>query len=153
MSGIMRKSLLPSLVVLLVALPLCATKQPEPKPQTMSGEAIVRTIGPDRIAVLIDTNDDKAIDQGFLLSSDIPVSSTSAHCPAANVEFTDGYVRLVYDTKVYDLYVAGYPEPPAVKEKATTKFVGYALQHSSGSSGCNLERALSDAGACFGYGK
>lgn len=151
----MRKSLLPSLAMLLVAMPLSATKQQQPKPQTLSGEAIVKTIGPDRIAVLLDTNKDKAIDQGFLLSSDIPVSSTTAHSAAASVEFTDGYVRLTYDTKVFDLYVAGYPEPPEVQQDKTAmmKFVGYALQHSSGESGCNLERAMSDAGACFGYGK
>lgn len=149
----MRKSLLPALLLLFLAIPLSANK-PQTKPQTLSGEAIVRTIGVDRIAVLIDTDDDKSIDEGFLLSSDLPVSKTSAHCPAASVEFTDGYVRLVYDRKVYDLYVAGYPEPPALKEeKATTKFIGYALQHSSGTSGCNLERAMSDAGACYGYGK
>ena len=149
----MRKSLLSVLVAFVVAAPLLATKPKVAKPQTLSGEAIVRTIGPDRIAVLLDTNDDKAIDQGFLLSSDLPVSSTSAHCPGASVEFTEGYVRLMFDKKVYDLYVAGYPEPPAQAEKSTTKFVGYALQHSSGTSGCNLERALSDAGACYDYGK
>lgn len=149
----MRKSLLPALLLLFLTIPLIAAR-PQTKPQTLSGDAILRTIGPDRIAVLIDTDADKAVDQGFLLSSDLPVSSTSASCPSANVEFTDGYVRLMYDKKVFDLYVAGYPEPPALKEeRPTTKFIGYALQHSSGTSGCNMERAMSDAGACFGYGK
>ena len=148
----MRKSVVLALLATLVALPQFAAKE-QPKPQTMNGDAVLRTIGPDRIAVLLDTDEDKAIDQGFLLSSDLPVSSTTAHCPGANVEFTEGYVRLTYDAKVYDLYVAGYPEPPAIEEKATTKFIGYALQHSSGDSGCNLERAMSDAGACYNYGK
>lgn len=145
----MRKSVLPLLVLLVVALPLAATKS-----QTISGTAVVRTIGQDRVAVLVDTNDDKSVDQGFLLSSDLPVSSTSARCPSANVEFTDSYVRLTHESKVYDLYVAGYPEPPAVTgQKSTTKFVGYALQHSTGQSGCNLERAMTEPGACYNYGK
>jgi hypothetical protein len=149
----MRNSLLPVTLVLVLALPALATKEPA-EPQMMSGDAIVRTIGDSSIAVLLDTNGDKAIDQGFLLSSDLPVSSTSARCPEASVEFTTGYVRLTYDSKVYDLYVAGYPEPPALKDpKSTTRFVGYALQHSSGGSGCSVERAMSDAGACYGYGK
>jgi hypothetical protein len=149
----MRNSVLPVSLVLFLALPLSAAKE-EPKPQVLSGEAIVRTIGDSHIAVLMDTNGDSAIDQGFLLSSDLPVSSTSARCPAANVEFTTGYVRLMYDSKVFDLYVAGYPEPPALKDpKDTTRFVGYALQHSSGGSGCSVERAATDAGACYNYGK
>lgn len=151
----MRKSLLSLLaVVVAVAVPLSATKPKIAKPQTLSGEAIMRTIGEDRIAVLIDTDSDQAIDQGFLLSSDLPVGSATAYSPEASVEFTDGYVRLMYDKKVFELYVAGYPEPPAMNDKtAMTKFIGYALQHSSGTSGCNMERALSDAGACFNYGK
>jgi hypothetical protein len=48
--------------------------------------------------------------------------------------------------------VAGYPEPPLVQAD-TTRFVGYALMHSTGDSGCDLERAMRDAGACYGYGK
>ncbi len=150
----MRKSLLPVLLLLSLTASISARKADATKPQTMSGEAVVRSIGANRIAVLLDTNEDQAVDQGFLLSSDLPVSSTSARCPTASVEFTDGYVRLTYDTKVVELYVAGYPEPPAVPgNKDITKFVGYALQHSSGTSGCNLERAMTDAGACFGYGR
>ena len=149
----MRKSVLPVFFVIAVAVPISATRQETPKPQTLSGEAIVRTIG-NNVAVLLDTNGDKAIDQGFQLSSDLPVSSTSARWPRASVEFTTSYVRLTHETKVYDLYVAGYPEPPALKDpKEMTKFIGYALQHSTGGSGCSVERAVSDAGACYGYGK
>jgi len=143
----MRKALFPASLLLLLATSAYATK-----PQVMNGEAVVRNIGNNRVAVLLDTNDDKSIDQGFLLSSDLPISTTSARCPMASVEFTDGYVRVTYDNKVIDLYVAGYPEPPASKHE-TTKFIGYALMHSSGTSGCNLERALTDAGDCFRYGK
>ena len=143
----MRKALVPVSLLLLLATSAYATK-----PQVLNGEAVVRNIGENRVAILLDTNDDKSIDQGFLLSSDLPISSTSARCPMASVEFTDGYVRVTYDNKVVDLYVAGYPEPPDSQHE-TTKFVGYALMHSSGTSGCNLERALSDAGACFNYGK
>ena len=149
----MRKSLLPVLLGIALTIPLAAKKQ-QVKPQTLNGEAIVTTIGDDRIAVLVDTNDDNSIDEGFLLSSDLPVSSTSARCPRASVEFTDGYVRLKHESKVYDLYVAGYPEPPTLTDaRDMTKFIGYALQHSSGGSGCTVERALSDAGACYQYGK
>lgn len=145
----MRKALV--LFLVLLATTAAATKT---KPQTMTGEAIVRTIGDNRVAVLLDTNDDKAIDQGFLLSSDLPVSSTNARCPMASVEFTDGYVRVIYDSKVFDLYVAGYPEPPdAPNQTSTTKFIGYALMHSIGTSGCNLDGAITDAGKCYGYGK
>lgn len=148
----MRKSVVVVLLASVIALPLPAAKQ-QPKPQTMKGDAVVRTIGPDRIAVLLDTNKDTDIDQGFLLSSDLPVSSTSARCPAAKVEYTNSYVRLTYDSKVFDLYVAGYPEPPAPKKKASmTRYVGYALQHSTGSSGCSVERAMKDASSCFKYG-
>lgn len=142
----MRKTLLPALLLLLT------TSAYATKPQVMNGVAVVRNIGENRVAVLLDTNDDKTIDQGFLLSSDLPISRMSARCPEASVEFTDGYVRVTFDKKVYDLYVAGYPEPPAAKHE-TTRFIGYALMHSTGSSGCNLEGALTDAGACFQYGK
>jgi hypothetical protein len=142
----MRKILVPALLLLLTPQAFAS------KAQVVNGVAVVRNIGANRVAVLLDTNDDQSIDQGFLLSSDLPISSTSATCPAASVEFTDGYVRVTYDKKVYDLYVAGYPEPPAAQH-ATTKFIGYALMHSTGTSGCNLEGALLDAGACFQYGK
>ena len=144
----MRKALV------LLPLVLLASSAFATKPQTMNGTVVVRNIGDNRIAVLLDTNEDKSIDQGFLLSSDLPVSSTSANCPAASVEFTDGYVRVVSDSQVFDLYVVGYPEPPAAPHQhETRKFIGYALMHSSGNSGCNIERAASDAGACYGYGK
>jgi hypothetical protein len=151
----MRKSLFPAslALLLLITVPQFAARETV-KPQTMKGDAVVRTIGPDRIAVLLDTNDDQSIDQGFLLSSDLPVSTTSAHCPTAKVEYTTGYVRLTYASKVFDLHVAGYPEPPALKDATDmTKFIGYALQHSSGGSGCSVERAMNDAGACYNYGK
>jgi hypothetical protein len=121
----------------------------------ISGEAVVRTIGDDRIAVLIDTNSDQLIDQGFLLSSDLPVASTSVHLKTARVEFTDAYVRLTADSKLYDLWVAGHPEPPAVpKEMRAVRFIGYALQHSTGDARCTLQQAREgDAGACYQYGE
>ena len=142
----MRKLLVPSLVLML-ALPAFAGK-----PRALSGDVVVRNIGDNRVAVLLDTNADQAIDHGFLLSSDLPVSPTSTSMRGASVEFTEGYVRVTSDKKVFDLYVAGYPEPPSV-EISTTKFIGYALMHSSGDSGCNVERAMKDAGVCYAYGK
>ncbi len=144
----MRKSLLPLLALLLV--PASA----HGKAQMLSGEAVVRSIGGNRVAVLLDTNDDKAIDQGFLLESDLPVPATGERCPDASVEYTESYVRVTYAQHVIDLWVAGYPEPPAAPEQTdSTKFIGSSLLHSSGDSGCTLERALRDAGVCFDYAK
>lgn len=143
----MQKLLVPSMLLLLACSAFATNK-----PRALSGDVVVRSIGDNRVAVLLDTNADQAIDQGFLLSSDLPVSSTSSRFAAASIEFTDGYVRVKNDKKVFDLYVAGYPEPPIV-ELSTTKFIGYALVHSSGDSGCDLERAMKDAGVCYGYGK
>ena len=149
MTIIMRQAFI--LSMLFLATTASATKT---QPQTMSGDVVVRSIGDNRVAVLLDTNEDKAIDQGFLLSSDLPVSSTTVRCPGAKVEFTDAYVRVTYNDQVFDLYVAGYPEPPeAPGQSDTTKFIGYTLMHSSGTSGCNVDGAVTDAGKCYGYGK
>ena len=149
MAAIMRKAVLPLFFVVVACATVSANNS-----RTVNGEAIVRSIGENRVAVLVDTNDDKAIDQGFLLSSDLPISATSTHCPAAHVEYTESYVRVTYAKKVIDLYVAGYPEPPATPEQhETTKFIGYALTHSTGNSGCTLERAMADGAACYKYGK
>lgn len=143
----MRKSL--SLLAVLLAPTFAFAKA-----QTLSGEAVVRSIGGNRVAVLVDTNEDKAVDQGFLLESDLPVQATGEHCPDASVEYTESYVRVTYAQHVIDLWVAGYPEPPAAPEQTdSTKFIGSSLLHSSGDSGCTLERALRDAGVCFGYAK
>lgn len=124
------------------------------KAQTLSGDAVVRSIGGNRVAVLLDTNDDKTIDQGFLLESDLPFPATGERCPEASVEYTDSYVRVTYDQHVIDLWVAGYPEPPTAPEETdSTKFIGSSLLHSKGDGGCTLDRALTDAGACFNYAK
>jgi hypothetical protein len=121
----------------------------------LSGEAVVRSIGQDRVAVLVDSNNDQKIDQGFLLSSDLPVSRMSVYFKAAQLEFTDAYVRLVADNKLYDLHVAGHPEPPAApKDVRAVRFIGYALQHSTGDGRCTLAQARDgDVGACFSYGE
>lgn len=124
------------------------------KPQTLNGDAVVRSIGGNRVAVLLDTNSDQAIDQGFLLESDLPVPTTGEKCLEASVEYTDSYVRVTYNQHVIDLWVAGYPEPPVAPEQTdSTKFIGSSLLHSSGDGGCTLERAMSDAGLCFNYAK
>jgi hypothetical protein len=143
----MRKSLVVS-VALLMLLPTSAYATAG----TFNGEAIVRSIGENRVAVLLDTNADKAIDHGFLLESDLPVPATGERCVEASVEYTDSYVRVTYKQHVIDLWVAGYPEPPAAPEQTdSTKFVGSSLMHSSGDSGCTLDGALRDAGRCFNY--
>jgi hypothetical protein len=121
-----------------------------------SGEAVIRSISTDRIAVLLDTNGDQTIDKGFLLTMDIPMhGGYTAHFAKANVEFTDGYVRVISDKKLVDLVVAGYPDPPAApKDADVVTLIGSALTQSSGDSGCDVTRARErDAGACFAYGK
>jgi hypothetical protein len=141
------------LTLVLVAAPASgATGQP----LRFTGDAVVRGIGANRVAIFLDSNGDRVIDHGFLLSSDIPIASNVAvSYPSARVEFTDGYARLTASNHLYDLYVAGYPEPPAAPSEAEAlRFTGYALMHSSGESGCDLERALEgDAGVCYRYGE
>jgi hypothetical protein len=142
------KSLAPLALVLLVfALPVSATP--------LSGEVVVRTIGEDRLAVLVDSNHDDKIDQGFLLTSDLPLSRMSVYLEGARVEFTDAYVRLTSENRLYDLHVAGHPEPPAApKELRAVRFIGYALQHSTGDGRCTLTQAREgDVGACYEYGQ
>ncbi len=126
-----------------------------PQATSLSGEVVVRTIGEDRVAVLVDSNHDQKIDQGFLLTSDLPVSRMSVHFDTANVEFTDAYVRLIGNEKLYDFHVAGHPEPPAApKGVRAVRFIGYALQHSTGDARCTLAQAREgDVGACYSYGE
>lgn len=138
----------PSLVLLLLLFSASAFA----KTGTFSGQAVVRNIGNDRVAVLLDVNADKTIDHGFLLDSDLPVPATGERCEEASVEYTDSYVRVTYKMHVIDLWVAGYPEPPAAPEETdSVKFIGSSLMHSSGDSGCTLDGALTDAGRCFNY--
>jgi hypothetical protein len=126
------------------------------KPLQFSGEAVVRSISANRVAVFLDTNGDQSIDKGFLLMMDIPMhDGYVAHFDKATVEFTDGYVRVISDKNLVDLQVAGYPDPPAApKDADVVTLIGSALTQSSGNSGCDIARARAkDAGACFAYGK
>lgn len=126
------------------------------KPVQFSGEAVIRSISANRVAVLLDTNGDQSIDNGFLLMMDVPMHiGYTAHFAKARIEFTDGYVRVIADKKLVDLQVAGYPEPPAApKDADVVTLIGSALTHSSGDSGCDVARAQEqDAGICFAYGK
>lgn len=148
----MRRLLTPA-ILLSVALNVAAG---EPAPVHFEGDAVLRAIDATRLAVFLDSNGDKTVDHGFLLSSDIPIASgVAVSCPAARIDFTDGYARLVVGGRLYDLYVAGYPEPPAAPEDAdVTRYTGYALLHSTGDSGCDLTRALEgDASGCYRYGE
>jgi hypothetical protein len=137
-----------------VAFVLLATAAPA-QAIPLKGDVVVRNIGEDRVAVLIDSDHDDKIDQGFLLTSDLPVSRMSVYLKAAELEFNDSYVRLIADNKLYDLYVAGHPDPPAApKEMRAIRFIGYALQHSTGDSRCTLTDAREgDVGACYKYGE
>lgn len=136
-----------ALLMLAAAAPSAAAR--------ISGDVVLRTIGQDRVAVFIDSNADQRIDHGFLLSSDIPIARMSVHLTGATVEYTDAYVRLIGDERLYDLHVAGHPEPPsAPKDLRAVRFIGYALQHSTGDSTCTLIQAHEgDVGACYGYGE
>ena len=122
---------------------------------TYSGEAVVRSIAPTRVAVFLDTNGDHLVDNGFLLTTDIPMPGVAVHLPTAKLVFTDGYVRVTSEKVVYDLQVAGYPDPPAApKDSEVVTMIGSALVHSSGDSGCDIQRAHEkDAGECYAYGK
>jgi hypothetical protein len=122
---------------------------------TYSGEAVVRSIAPTRVAVFLDTDGDHLIDNGFLLTTDIPMPGVAVHLATAKLVFTDGYVRLTSANVVYDLQVAGYPDPPAApKDSEVVTMIGSALVHSSGDSGCDIQRAHEkDAGACYAYDK
>lgn len=122
---------------------------------TYTGEAVVRSIGETRVAVFLDTNGDRLVDNGFLLTTDIPMPGVAVHLPTAKLVFTDGYVRVTSDKVVYDLQVAGYPDPPAApKDSEVVTMIGSALMHSTGDSGCDIQRAHEkDAGACYAYGK
>lgn len=122
---------------------------------TYTGEAVVRSIAPTRVAVFLDTNGDHLIDNGFLLTTDIPMPGVAVHLETAKLVFTDGYVRVTSENLVYDLQVAGYPDPPAApKDSEVVTMIGSALMHSKGDSGCDIQRAHEqDAGACYAYGK
>lgn len=122
--------------------------------RSYTGAAVIRTISPTRVAVFLDSNGDETVDNGFLLTTDIPMNAMAIRFGSATVSFTDGYVRLASGSRVYDLQVAGYPDSPATpKEKDVMTLIGSALQHSKGDSGCNIERAHGgDAGGCYSYG-
>src|SRR5258705_11775560 len=93
-------------LALLVALAF--TSAMSAKPLQFSGEAVVRSISANRVAVFLDTNGDQSIDKGFLLMMDVPMhTGYTAHFANAKVFFTDGYVRVVSDKKLVDLQVAG----------------------------------------------
>ena len=145
----MRKTCLLALLAALTSVASATTT-------TYSGEAVVRSLAPTRVAVFLDTDGDHMVDNGFLLTTDIPMhDGLSVHLPAAKLVFTEGYVRVSSENLVYDLQVAGYPDPPAApKDSEVVTLIGSALMHSSGDSGCDIQRAHEkDAGSCYAYGK
>ena len=143
-----------SLLLLSFTLLSSCTSAVEAAGTTYTGEVVVRSLAPTRVAVFLDTDNDHQVDNGFLLTTDIPMGKIAVHLDAAKLYFTDGYVRITSDSKVYDLQVAGYPDPPAPpKESQVTTLIGSALMHSKGASGCSIQRAHEqDAGACYSYG-
>lgn len=125
-------------------------------PVTFAGDAVVRSIDATRVAVFLDTNGDEVVDNGFLLTTDIPMFGTfSDRLAGVTLVFTDSYLRVSGTDTVYDLQVAGYPEPPkAPGERKQVTLIGSALMHSKGDSGCDLEKAHhDDAGSCYSYGR
>jgi hypothetical protein len=141
-----------SLLALLLSLSCSSATQAAGT--TYTGEVVVRSLAPTRIAVFLDTDKDHLVDNGFLLTTDIPMGKIAVHLDEANLFFTDGYIRIISDNTIYDLQVAGYPDPPAPpKESQVTTLIGSALMHSKGVSGCSIQRAHEqDAGACYKYG-
>jgi hypothetical protein len=141
------------LLVLSLSLFSC-TSAVEAAGTTFNGEVVLRSLSPTRVAVFLDTNADHQVDNGFLLTTDIPMSKLAVHLDAAKLVFTDGYIRITSDKKIYDLQVAGYPDPPAPpSESVVTTLIGSAIMHSKGDSGCSIQRAHEqDAGACYAYG-
>ena len=133
---------------------LSCTSAVEAAGTTYTGEVVVRSLDAMRVAVFLDTNKDHLVDNGFLLTTDIPMGKIKVHLADAKLFFTDGYIRITSDKKVYDLQVAGYSDPPAPAADAeVTTLIGSALMHSKGDSGCSIERAHEqDAGACYAYG-
>ena len=140
----------------LLALLAALTSVASAKTTTYSGEAVVRSLAPTRVAVFLDTDGDHMVDNGFLLTTDIPMhDGLSVRLQDAKLVFTEGYVRVSSENLVYDLQVAGYYDPPAApKDSEVVTLIGSALMHSSGASGCDIQRAHEkDAGTCYAYGK
>ncbi len=138
-------------LALLFIVSCATTGAPVP---TYTGEVVIRTISANRVAVFIDTNTDRKVDKGFLLTTDIPMGNVAVHLENANVVFTDGYVRISSERRVYDLQVAGYPDPPPTpNDAAVTTLIGNSLVHSKGDIDCTIDRANgNDAAACYSYG-
>ena len=139
---------------LALLLLMSCTSTAEAAGTTYTGEVVLRSLAPTRVAVFLDTDADHLVDNGFLLTTDIPMGNIAVHLDNARLIFTDGYVRISSDQKIYDLQVAGYPDPPTPsKESEVTTLIGSALVHSTGDAGCSMERAHEkDAGACYAYG-
>jgi hypothetical protein len=148
----MRKTCLLALLVVFSSVASATTT-------TYSGEAVVRSIAPTRVAVFLDTDGDHMVDNGFLLTTDIPMhDGLAVRLQTARLVFTDGYLRVSGgdgDNVVYDLQGAGYPDPPAApKDSEVVTLIGSALMHTSRVSDCDIERAHEkEAGACYAYGK
>ena len=141
------------LVALLLSLAATSASAIE---RSFDGEVVVRSIAATRVAVFVDTDADSFVDHGFLLTIDIPMHGRLAvRFPSARVSFTEGYVRVMAEGKVYDLQVAGYPDSPATPSGMdVVTVIGSALQQSRGDSGCDVTRAHErDAGSCFSYGR
>lgn len=143
------------LIVLALSFSLLScTSAVEAAGTTYTGEVVVRSLDATRVAVFLDTDNDQQVDNGFLLTTDIPMGNVKVHLADAKLFFTDGYIRITSEKKVYDLQVAGYSDPPAPAADAeVTTLIGSALMHSKGASGCSIQRAHEqDAGACYAYG-
>lgn len=111
-----------------------------------SGETLVRSIGPKQVAILVDTNGDKSIDQGFLLESELDLAAPRlVHFKKGELEFSDGFVRASEGGRMYELFVAGYPEPPAVPgEMHVVRYTGFGITHRQGETKYDIDKARTD---------
>lgn len=141
-------------LALLLAVAAPAVHAKKPVPASFNGEVVLRSIDDSRVAVFLDSNGDHVVDNGFLLTTDIPMGHVAVRLAGVQLVFTDGYVRITSDDKkIWDLQVAGYPDPPAApKDSEIVTLIGSALTHSKG-DGCKLDRAEQDAGTCYAYGR
>ena len=104
------------------------------EPISWSGEAVLKQVGPDRIAVVIDTNRDRKIDMGFTIRSDRPVSSIAPiHFSSVHVEEKQGEVRFVGDNRVIEFGMI------TNSASRVQRFVGYELVRNNGETGVALD--------------
>jgi len=109
---------------------------------TWSGEAFFKIVGPNRVAVLLDTNHDGSIDRGFAIRIESPLEhGPSLHFESAHVEELPGYIRVVAGRQIIE-----FVTPEATIQRSIPpgfeihRFVGYEILSSGGETGIAIAR-------------